>query len=64
MRDSLPWKLFMELEKDSRSAWCGFKILSTFMLEMGVIFLYGLIIDIRWATWWSYLRIGLLLILA
>ena len=26
MRDSLPWKLFMELEKDSRSALCGFKI--------------------------------------
>jgi len=38
--------------------------LSTFMLEMGVLFLYGLIIGIRWAAWWSSLRVGLLLILA
>jgi hypothetical protein len=41
-----------------------FENLSTFVLEMGILFHYGLIIGIRWAPWWSSLGIGLLLILA
>jgi len=41
-----------------------FKNLSTFVLEMGILFHYGLIIGIRWASWWRSLGIGLLLILA
>jgi hypothetical protein len=41
-----------------------FRNLSTSVLEIGVLFLYDLIIGIRWALWWSSLGIGLLLILA
>jgi hypothetical protein len=40
------------------------KNLFTSILEMGVLFHYGLIIGISWAPWWNSLGIGLLLILA